>query len=35
MMISLMYEGEGVLIINSGFCTEKVNDFFYEPDGKP
>lgn len=34
-MISIMFEGEGVLIINNAFCLEKVDDFSYIPDGKP
>ena len=35
MMISLMYEGEAVLIVNNDFCPQIVNDFEYEPEGKP
>lgn len=31
MMISLMFEGQAVLIVNNGFCFEKVQDFNYQP----
>ena len=29
MMISLMYEGEAFLIVNCGFCGDKVRQFDY------
>jgi hypothetical protein len=29
MMISLMYEGEAFLIVNIGFCGQKVTQFDY------
>jgi len=31
MMISLMYEGEAFLIVNTGFCGQDVETFDYEP----
>ena len=35
MMISIMYEGEAVLIINNGYCGQPVDSFEYEPEHKP
>ena len=35
MMISIMYEGEAILIINNNFCLQQVEEFDYEPEGKP
>lgn len=35
MMISIMFESEAVLIVNGAFCEQKVDEFDYEPEGKP
>lgn len=35
MMISIMYEGEAILIINNGYCGQPVESFEYEPELKP
>ena len=35
MMISMMYQGEAVLIVNNGICLNKVQQFDYKPEGKP
>lgn len=29
MMVSLMYEGEAFLIVNIGYCGQKVEEFDY------